>query len=81
MKQPTIQELNERYKGQHIRVNDDSHPDFGKKCVFVEMVSRSFDKNPVMVARILTEGRLLELTAKQVIFILAEIPLPSPKDN
>lgn len=78
---PTLEELNERYIGQHILVHDDKHPDYGKKCEFVEMVRRPFEKYPIMVVRIMTEGRLLELKAKQIFFIVEEIPLPSAKDN
>ena len=81
MKKLTIDELNERYKGQCILVHDNDHPDYGKKCEFVEMIRRPFERYPLMVVRIMTEGRLLELKAKQVFFIVAQIPLPSPKDN
>lgn len=78
---PTIEELNKRYKGQCILVRDDKHADYGKKCEFVEMVRRPFQKYPIMVVRIMKEGRLLELKAEQIFFIVLEIPLPTPKDN
>ena len=81
MDQPTIEELNEQYKGQCILVFDETHPDYGKKCEFVEMVRRPFEKYPLMKVRIMKEGRFLELKAKQVFFIVQEIPLPGPKDN
>lgn len=78
---PTLEELNKEYEGIHILVNDERHPDHGKKCAFVQMVRKPFDKQPLMQVKMMTEGRILELKAKQIFFIVAEMTLPSGKDN
>lgn len=77
----TKEELDAQYKGVHILVFDKSHPDHGKKCVFVEMVRKRFQKRYLMKVKLLLEDRTLELPASAVFIITAEIPLPRAKDN
>jgi hypothetical protein len=73
---PTIAELNKLYDGQHILVYDRLHPDFMAECVFVEMVKKPYEKYPLMKVRVLENGKVLELKAKQIFFIVEKKIMP-----